>query len=196
MKAVITGDIIHSREMKTEVWMPILKESLQLISPYWEIFRGDSFQFVTEAEDALWSSFVLKARLKQLKVLDVRLAIGLGEISYQTTQMTESNGTAFIHSGECFDELKKRTLAIKSFSSSFDYTMNLLLFVASKFCNEWTQATALAIETALRFPSENQSLWAERIGKSQSTVNEALKRAGYEEVKQIIDYYNQSIQKL
>ena len=49
----------------------------------WEIYRGDSFQLETTPEKALEASIYIKANIKQLRNLDVRMAIGLGQKSYQ-----------------------------------------------------------------------------------------------------------------
>jgi hypothetical protein len=42
---------------------------------------------------------LLKATIKQHKALDVRMAIGIGTIDYTSNKVTESNGSAFINSG-------------------------------------------------------------------------------------------------
>lgn len=196
MQAVITGDIVNSREVNTAHWLPELKKRLQEISENWEIFRGDSFQLLVAAEKAILCAFLIKAAIRQIKPLDVRLAIGLGTVDYRAKEITQSNGSAFVFSGACFDTLKKRTLALKSHNEAFDEVMNLVLILTAKFADEWTEAAAQAIETALCFPEDNQKQWAERMNKSQSTVNEALKRAGFDEIKQVLHYYNHQIQSL
>jgi hypothetical protein len=59
---------------------------------------------------------------KKISTIDVRLAIGIGEKTYSGESISESNGSAFIHSGDKFDVLKKEniTLGIKSPWKSFD----------------------------------------------------------------------------
>ena len=129
MIAIITGDIINSRSEDVNLWLPKLKEELNKIGKepkYWEIYRGDSFQLQTTPMKALLIALNLKATIKQFKTLDVRMAIGIGTISYQVEKITESNGEAFINSGECFENLKKQTLAIKSPWPAFDETINLI----------------------------------------------------------------------
>lgn len=140
--------------------------------------------------------FLIKAAVRQIKPLDVRLAVGIGNVDYRAKEITQSNGSAFVFSGECFDALKKRTLALKSHNGTFDEVMNLILLLTTRFADEWTEAAAQAIETALCFPEENQKQWAERINKSQSTVNEALKRAGFDEIKQVLYYFSHQIDSL
>ncbi len=58
----------------------------------------------------------LKASLKAVKGINVRMAIGIGTRTYNAAKITESNGSAFVNSGEKFEMLKqeKQNLAIKS----------------------------------------------------------------------------------
>ncbi|MCX7987092.1 MAG: hypothetical protein N2662_09150, partial [Bacteroidales bacterium] len=83
MISVLTGDIIHSSRVSPEKWLKALKGVLGSIgsSPrQWEIFRGDSFQAeVGDPLEALEVSIKIKAAIKTIKGLDVRIAIGLGE---------------------------------------------------------------------------------------------------------------------
>jgi hypothetical protein len=74
----------------------------------WEIFRGDAFQLeVSEPEEALRIAIQIKAFLKTVK-LDARMSIGFGDKTYDADKISESNGTAFVRSGESFDQLKNR----------------------------------------------------------------------------------------
>ena len=199
MKAVITGDIINSQESDTAEWLEILKTSLSEIgkkNKEWEIFRGDSFQLLTEASIALHAAFQLKAHVKTIKDLDVRMAIGIGDVTYFSDKVTTSNGSAFVNSGVCFDELKKNTLAIKSHNVDFDETFNLIFQLVTKFTNDWTPASAAIVATALQQPGLNQYQLGEKLSKSQSTINAALKRSGYDEIKNVMAFYKDKIEKI
>ena len=84
-------------------------------STLWEIYRGDSFQI--EIEDVLQSfisAVYVKACIKNIKNLDVRPAIGIGKKTYQGKIVSESNGEAFIFSGETLEDLKKRKIKCKN----------------------------------------------------------------------------------
>ena len=82
MTSILTGDIINSRNVATQLWLPILKDAFNAVgtSPKtWEIYRGDSFQVeINTIEDALLFAIKLKTALKKSKNLDVRIAIGIG----------------------------------------------------------------------------------------------------------------------
>ncbi|MEO8253418.1 MAG: SatD family protein [Flavobacterium sp.] len=199
MKAVITGDIINSRKVASAIWMEDLKHILTNYGTEpkdWEIYRGDSFQIVTEAANALEIVFMIKATIKQHKELDVRMAIGLGTIDYIANKVTESNGTAFINSGECFEDLKKQTLGIKSPWEEFDTSFAILFSFVVMIADNWTSTSAEILKKALENPEINQNQLAKALNrKSQSSISASLKRAGYEELKNMITFYKQQIKK-
>ena len=197
MKAVITGDIINSRKTKTTAWLPLLKSILKQYGQTpkdWEIYRGDSFQLLLNAEDALDAAILIKATIKQIKSLDVRLAIGIGEVNYHAKKVTEANGTAFVLSGECFDALKKQTLAIKTASLEINQTINLLLEIVGSLMDKWTTTSSEIIFHKLQQPEINQKDLALMLKKqSQSVISDGLRRSAYDEISKVLDYYKQKV---
>src|SRR5690606_21391599 len=103
-----------------------------------ELFPGDSFQLIVEADDAMQASIHIQAGSKQLAGLDVRIAIGIGTQTKQSKKITEATGPAFIRSGECFDNLKKQTLAISSPNEQFDENMNMMISLATLIMDNWS----------------------------------------------------------
>ncbi|MCB4808410.1 SatD family protein [Tamlana sp. 62-3] len=196
MIAILTGDIINSRATEPEIWLNTLKETLSLFGnapKTWEIFRGDSFQLEVKPIEALFAAILIKSVIKQFKNMDVRLAIGLGDKTYETNNITESNGTAFINSGECFEDLKKNTLAIKSNFNDLDLTLNLMFELAQLTMNNWTTISSTIIKTTLLNPDLNQNQLAKLLGKSQSNISEGLKRGGFDEMQKLMNFYKHQI---
>ena len=196
MIAVLTGDIINSRQGQTSLWLNQLKSTLNLYGQTpkdWEIFRGDSFQLKTNPENALRIALHIKAIIKQVKPYDVRIAIGLGEQSYNSKTISESNGTAFVNSGEGFESLKKQTLTVVSENKKWDNTINIMINLALLTANNWSNTVAKVISTVIENPEKNQNDIALLLGKSQSTISEALKRGGYEEIMQLNAFYKEQI---
>ena len=192
MIAVITGDIINSRKSEPKHWLNVLKTELNTFgkeSKQWEIYRGDSFQLEIKAEEALKAALLIKAAIKQFKSIDVRLAIGIGEKDYTGASVTESNGTAFVRSGECFENLKKNTLAIKSNDAVFDAHINIMLDLALLTMDNWTPTASVLFKTALEHPNHNQQELAELLNRKQSNISAGLKRAGYDEISKMLQFY-------
>jgi hypothetical protein len=199
MKAVLTGDIINSREGAVDDWINKLKETLEYYGSEpkdWEIFRGDSFQLTLTPEKALLAAIHLKAAIKQTKLQDVRIAIGIGEEEYSPSKITESNGSAYIRSGECFEALKKQTLGIKTPDEDLDQELNLMFSLSLLTADHWSSTVAEVIKTTIENPEMNQKAIAQLLDKSQSNVSEALKRGGFEEIMYLNDFYKTQIAKL
>lgn len=199
MKAVITADIINSRKVSSETWLNPLKKTLESLGKEyttWEVYRGDSIQLITEPLDALKVAILLKSVIKQIPSIDIRMAIGIGKITYQSEKVTSSNGPAFVYSGEAFDRLKKHTLMIKTSWDSFDEVLNIMLGLAILTLDNWKPTMAEVINKQLENPNSKQIEIAEMLNKKQSNVSYSLKKAGYDEVLQCIYYFEKEIQKL
>lgn len=199
MISIITGDIINSRNVTPHLWISKLKSVLSnygLEPAQWEIYRGDSFQLELHPAEALLACLLIKATIKTISDLDVRLAIGIGEKTYTSDKITASNGSAFINSGECFESLKKSILAIKSSNTEFDVQMNLLLDLAQLTMNNWTRKSSEIVKIAIENPNITQKELAKLVNKTQSTISESLKIAGFEEILKMENYYRNQIVKL
>ena len=196
MFAVLTGDIINSRTTEITDWLPVLKEELNKVgtSPQdWEIYRGDSFQLKTTPQKALEIALLLKSSIKQNINLDVRIGIGIGKISYLSDKITESNGEAFINSGSCFENLKTHRLHIKSPSEHFDSFFNILLETLNLTINDWSPNVALYVKASLDNPKKTQKELAVLLHKKQGNISVGLKKAGFDEIKKILNYYANQI---
>ena len=199
MTSIITGDIINSRAEHPEKWLTALKKTLAFFgdSPkHWEIYRGDSFQLEVLPEKALFACILIKATIKQFKGMDVRMAIGIGEKTYDAKKITESNGPAFENSGTCFEDMKNKTLAIKSDHEAFNNTLNTMLGLALLTMDSWTKTSSEIIKTTLQKPELDQNDIAKLLGKSQSNISEGLKRAGFDAISKLLGYYESQVQKL
>ncbi|HHH53111.1 MAG TPA: transcriptional regulator [Bacteroidetes bacterium] len=198
MIAILTGDIINSRKDKHGLWRNYLKEVLSFYGDEpqkWEIFRGDSFQLEVDVDESLRAALLIKASIKQVKGIDVRIAIGIGDKDFTSKRITESTGSAFINSGECFDKLKKYSLAVKTSSSEFDEEVNLYITLALLTINNWLPVTSKIVKTTMINSNLNQKDVAQLLNKSESTISEGLKRAGYEEIMKMEKRYRKLVSK-
>ena len=198
MISIITGDIINSRKLPSSIWLDGLKRILNahgLQPKNWEIFRGDAFQLeVSEPEEALRIAIQIKAFLKTVK-LDARMSIGLGDKTYDATKISESNGTAFVRSGESFDQLKrqKNTLSINTGNKYLDAEINLMLRLAQTFMNNWLVQSAEFVLTAIENPTLSQEEMGIKLKINQAAVSRRRKRAQFDLMLELENHYREKI---
>ncbi|MGO2101588.1 MAG: SatD family protein [Psychroflexus halocasei] len=198
MIAVITGDIVNSKKDNSQNWLNLLKNTLNQYGSEpqtWEIYRGDSFQLSINPEKALIAALHIKSMIKQTKIQDVRLAIGVGSEKHKSQKITESNGSAYVNSGECFESLKKQTLAIKTDDKDLNEALNIMLDLSLLTADHWSVVVSEVIKTAIENPDKNQRELAELLAKSQSNISEALKRGGFDEIMAMNQFYMKNILK-
>ncbi|MCL6523818.1 MAG: SatD family protein [Thermoflavifilum sp.] len=191
MVAIITGDVVHSRAVPAAQWMEQLKLALQRMGKTpkdWEVFRGDSFQVkIANPLDAFQQAVYIKSCLKMLKKLDVRMAIGIGEIDYTAERISESNGTAFTYSGTRFDLLQKekQLLAIQTPWPELDTEINLYIKLSLIAMNQWTTKSAEAVKLMLEHPTASQRELGQMLHIRQHAVSKRLKTAYFQEIKEV-----------
>lgn len=190
--SVITGDIIKSRgQTNPNIWISTLKKSLSYISSdksYWNIYRGDSFQIeVKDWYQSFLFAVYIKACIKSIRGLDVRLSIGIGNKTYEGNTVSESNGEAFIFSGETIEALKKdkQNLRIKTNHFELDKELNLYFKLALIAMNNWTVNTAEVVKLSIAYPKALQSELGKMIGINQNAVSTRQKRAYLEEIMEV-----------
>lgn len=212
MIAVIKGDIIASRKLTDqEKWLVPLKELLATwgkTPQNWELVWGDFFQIeVVNPEEALQKIFEIKALIKRIEplderkkkgIIDVRMALGIGDKTYAGKSISESNGTAFINAGEKFDMLKREnvTMGVKSPCPDFDEELNLYLKLAGTFMDNWSVSSAELIAVVLKSPNTTQEDIGRLLGIKQSGVSGRWNRTHADEVLAVEKMYRKKINTL
>jgi hypothetical protein len=201
--SVITGDIIKSRtQVNPKVWITALKDALSNLTTNkscWEIYRGDSFQIeIKDTYQSLISAIYIKACIKSIHGLDVRLSIGVGAKTYEGQNVTESNGEAFVFSGETLETLKKdkQNLRIKTTNSEMDNELNLYFRLALIAMDNWTVNTAEIVKLSIENPNALQSELGKLIGINQNAVSTRQKRAHLAEILELDAMYRHKINEL
>jgi len=201
MTSVITGDIIGSRQQNSKHWVEDLKKILSRFGAtpsHWEVYRGDEFQIeIKNPEEALLSAILIKAHLKAIK-LDARMSIGFGDKTHNAEKISESNGSAFIHSGELFETLKKQkvTLAMRTGDMFFDEKINLMIQLALTFMDHWLAQQAEFVAAAIENPTLLQEELGQKLGINQAAVSRRQKRAQFDLVLQLDRYFRIQIKQL
>lgn len=200
MKAVLTGDIVRSQDFPAEIWLGALKDTLNDASgDLWEIYRGDEFQILMDRpEEAFIKSLQIKSALKKIPDLDVRIAIGLGEVDFKAEKLAESNGSAFVNSGRLLERIKteKNNLAVSSPVIDFDETFNLIFIWMGQLTDNWSTVSAEIMNIFLKQPEINQEEAARQLNITQSSVSQRLKRAGYEQIMHTDRFFRKKIAEL
>lgn len=201
MIVILTADIINSRKLSSKKWIDDLKALLLIFgkSPNdWEIYRGDEFQMeIKNPEDALFIAFQIKAFFKSIN-LDVRMSLGFGDKTYKTRKITESNGTAFVRSGDTFETLKKQklNLVLNTGNAIFDEELNLMLKLSLSFMDNWLQQSAEFVLIAIQNPTLSQEEIGVKLGINQAAVSRRQKRSNFELMMQVEHYFRKKIKTL
>jgi hypothetical protein len=126
------------------------------------------------------------------------MSIGIGDKTYSGQKISESNGTAFLRSGEVFQSLKKQkvNLAVNSGNMDLDKDLNLKLRLASTFMDSWLPQSAELVLTAMQNPNLSQEGLGQMLGINQAAVSRRRKRAQYELVLEIENDFRQKIKNL
>jgi len=200
MTAIITADIIDSRKAPSGQWLTDLKTFFATIGREpsdWEFYRGDAFQLETSPPEALKIAILIKSLLGMRK-LDARMSIGIGEKTVQAGKISESNGPAFIRSGELFETLKpqKLVLAIDSGNDETDEELNLLLKLSSAIMANWLPQSAEFVFTALHHPELSQEELGRKLGITQAAVSRRRKRSQFDLIMETEHFYRKILNRI
>lgn len=194
MKVVIAGDIINSKKNEPESYLNSIDHVLKKYSSAgrFMIYRGDSFQaWIDDPHLALYCAVELKAALKKSALLDVRIAIGLGEVELIDNNIAKSTGSALTYSGELLDVLKSKEqdMMVKSSNANLDQYMNMILKMALLYMNNWTENGAETVYEMLKTPQITQKELGLKLGVKQATASRRLNRANWNETQELLSIF-------
>lgn len=186
---IITGDLVNSRGIDSKLWLNVLVYTLTKCSKKFDIFRGDSFQAELTIENCLEAVFYIKAKIKSLPDLDVRIGLGMGSIDYSDEHTKNSTGEAFVYSGQAFDDLHKELFLVHSALEQWDLLTNTMLNIAMELANKWTVNMAETVAAYIEHPTLNQQELAQMLNrKYQSQISTELGKANWLKIKRAVDY--------
>lgn len=186
---IITGDIIHSRKHESSAWLPQLEAALKQQTTDYDIFRGDSFQAEVPLDRVFHCVFYLKAVMRQIEEMDVRIGIGVGQVSFRNHTIKQSSGEAFFLSGKALDSLYKESIEFISPWADLNENLNLLLTLSTRLLDQWTINMAETVQKMMEYPEKNQLEITQLLNRSnQSQVSRELNRANYPKLNEVIQY--------
>lgn len=207
IKGVITGDLVNStniaakwRQTVVDALHVCVEESIPLTPVKLEIYRGDSFQVVVDKpEYALAIAIALRAKLKAetpdgQKLWDARLAVGVGDISFENDNIVTSDGEAFRLSGHSFDHIGKKRLSISTPWPDFNTNIELVTRFADNLITSWTAKQARVVYQSMLFPKLQKDL-AEELDMTRQNFNYHWSSARGQLILDYIEYFKSLISK-
>jgi hypothetical protein len=198
---VITGDVVGSSLLK-----PVARRKLQhLLDAFFkesaqewpdlqiQQYRGDSIQAIltTNRLTALRVALLLHSYLIQYG-FKIRLAIGVGEISFKSKQVITSDGSAFQASGPYLDTLVKSGELISiagtdDFSSEWQVHSSSLNYLIQHWSIQQAEAVYLQLQDL------TQEEIAKKLKIKQPAVYYRLQGAGWPVVHKILTRFESVI---
>ncbi|MBL7905010.1 MAG: hypothetical protein JNL22_08300 [Bacteroidales bacterium] len=206
--AVLTGDIRNSTRMP-ETDQARLPQALKLIFSNLSdqlrnkgsqlessIFRGDSFQLVTDPIAAIDVALGIRAGLRAAfpakagTAIDCRIAIGIGTVRNMRENITESSGEAFLVSGRLLENMGKTFLMrIETPHTEATQQLNILLALCDVIVKRWTYRQALLVPDLIN--DATQTGIAATSGTSQAAVASKINAMGWQAISQFRAHYTE-----
>lgn len=206
MIGIITGDIVNStliapkyRQLLLDTIKDAASYCLKLSPLKYEVFRGDSFQFIIDKpEQTLLIGIILRAYLRKttpcecIKTWDARIAIGIGMTSYLSGKIVTSDGEAFQLSGRGFDNLGKKCLGIYTRWNDVNEEFDISTDFADDIISSWTASQAKVFIKSVG-EGLSQTEIAAKSGKTKQTVNKIFALSKANMIRKYIDRFHHII---
>ncbi|NJO91383.1 MAG: hypothetical protein HC831_22275 [Chloroflexia bacterium] len=217
-KAVITGDIVHSRRIEDlQALLQVLKKTIPEIEKqlkfkiYFEFYRGDSFQLlINKPEDIIKLAILLRSKLRSMtpclksddtnvpldELWDARISIGIGEADKPASRVVESTGEVFELSGKQLDNMKNIQDRIRLISAwkELNHQFEIIAKLSDAIISKWTLSSCEAAYRRILF-GETQKQIAQKLKISQPAVHKRLSIANIDAIESMINYLNLTIKK-
>lgn len=192
--AVITCDIVESSLLSAEE----IKEYQQIVESIGAVqvlihprfYRGDSFQLATKPADALEIAVRIRIEMKLLhEQNDVRVSVGVGQVSTFDENILFSAGSAFEISGKNLDQLKGRklNLLIQTEDPLLNDELETYCYFADVIMNGFTKIQSNIIFYKLQ--GLDQTEIAKILDISQPAVSKSLKTSNWQTIERFMKRY-------
>jgi hypothetical protein len=163
------------------------------------IKRGDSIQGdIDNVADGLRLALLLKTSVnkvlfedekKRSLLMDIRIAIGIGNIDVERDNVNESSGEAYVFSGRTLDTMKtnKQTIAIKTNNDDWNAELETEFKLLEEIIKNWKISSAEVLYWALL--GFDDKLIAEKLGVTRSAIVQRKKTAGWNGIKALIQRF-------
>jgi hypothetical protein len=193
--AVITADIVNFSKTASSLQKKLLARlSLALQDQKFEFYRGDSFQvYMKDPQIALKTALEVRAIAREhSEIQDVRVSIGIGEVSVPVRSLHTTTGDAFLISGRAFDKLgPDDRLAIHSSNESANFALQTIGSFADYLAKNWTEKQAEVVVRLLN--GESQDHIGKKLKKAQPTINKHAQAAAWPQVRRLLEEFKRVI---
>ncbi len=201
IQAILTGDIVNSTMLNETSEKKLVLALRDVFAGHkMEFFRGDSFQaYIKDPKQALRLS--LMARTKAISLssdentfsTDVRISIGLGQVSIPVRSLKTARGEAFILSGRRFDNISKteQRLAIAVSNPIADEGLQVIADYINAIFDGMTGKQAEVMFELLK--GEMQKAVARKLKKTKSTIHQRMTAGRWPEIEKLLQRYENII---
>lgn len=190
--AVITADIVNSTLVSDDSLKKLRDRLGRVLDGYkYEFYRGDSFQvLMRDPAEALRVVMQVRTEARKLSSkLDVRAAIGIGEVNPALKKLNVATGEAFVLSGRAFDRLGRKNdkLAIECVDHAAMLALKVVAAFADYIYKDLTKKQSEVLAELLKGQSQQEV--TKKLKKSASTINQHVQAAGWHSLSQLLlDY--------
>lgn len=207
IRGVITGDIIGSSKMKGELRYELLQSMENIVgkckyldpSLMVEFYRGDSVQIISSQPEIMANlAIILRSKIKSYSCVrnnscDIRLSIGIGEVSYRSENIVTSDGEAFQLSGRNLDNIGKRKLVVSTKWQKINDELEVSTAFLDALITDWTKSQSEMIYNYFLYPDKTQIEIGDILKTSNTNVNNLLGKAKYKLVELYIKRFQELI---
>ena len=209
MRAVITADIIDYTKLNSKEANEVLNAIHTLnntegisrtnLNSKFSIKRGDNIQGeINNVADALRVALILKATVNKILFnkdsnrkpnVDVRIAIGIGEIETIRSTVGESTGEAYILSGRTLDKMKddKRIFSIKASNEELNKELDVCFKLLEVIMNSWKITSFEVLYSKLMGIDEAEL--CKQLKVSQPAITGRKKSMGWSAIESLLNRF-------
>lgn len=195
LKAVITGDLVNSRQINTDEYSEVLNHLKELLHNLaqeremrFDIFRGDEFQVVLkDPAESVFIASIIRLSLLSIKV-DVRQSIAVAEIDDLRSKVKSSTGQAFVLSGQNLNNMKSELFAFASSNNVLCKHLSPTISLLDVHLSSLTPTKASVLSCYLQHSDESHEHIGKRLDKGRVNTTKLLNASHYTAVKSYLDY--------
>lgn len=200
IQAVITGDIVNSTRITSSKLSRLTRRMGDLFKENkMEFYRGDSFQaHVKNPKDALRLALLCRTAAIDISrdeknSSDVRVSIGIGNITGAVRILKTAKGEAFVLSGRMLDEIIKteQRLAITCANNLANEGLQVIADYINSIFQLMTAKQAEVIFELLQ--GQQQQAVAKKLKKTKSSIHQRVTAGRWPEIEKLLLQYENII---